>query len=392
MSEDIVDININLENFKDIIERYDEALLRRSEFELGFNVFSLISDTYYKENFHSDIIYELLNPEGKHKEGALFANLFLEYFNEPDKGYINLKNYENVLKINKEHGIEGKRRIDILIFSETNTVIIENKINNAIDMPNQLVAYYQNCIKKGLTVDAIIYISPNGNKTPDVNSWTCKDDFEKVTINNKIIPVAGYSTDSTKSKSIYEWLGKCEKATKNNDVKFIIKQYQHLLKSLKGFVMAMKEVEEYYNKLSQSDQKMQIESITKLHNQLINYYPEKARKKIESDESLKEAYKNFHPEEKKEDSNLLVIDLLGDPTYYLKICFKSNDEAKIEIGTRATWVLDKTLKENKGFTKLFKSTDESWEYQDPKFDFINDFSSFVDKVKEIIICFNEAIK
>lgn len=62
-----------------ILNKFSEILRKRDEFKLGFNVFSLVSDTYYKENFHSEIIYALLNPKGEHGEGCLFLDLFLDY-------------------------------------------------------------------------------------------------------------------------------------------------------------------------------------------------------------------------------------------------------------------------------------------------------------------------
>ena len=64
---------------KQILDRYINAKSKRGAFELGFNIFSLVSDTYYKENFHSEIISALLNPNGAHGEGNLFLMLFIEH-------------------------------------------------------------------------------------------------------------------------------------------------------------------------------------------------------------------------------------------------------------------------------------------------------------------------
>ena len=47
----------------------------------GFNVFHLISDYYYRETFHGDIIAALLSPDEKHGEGNLYIDLFIKMIN-----------------------------------------------------------------------------------------------------------------------------------------------------------------------------------------------------------------------------------------------------------------------------------------------------------------------
>ena len=38
------------------------AALRKRDVDIGFNLFALISDLYYRENFHSDILRALIDP------------------------------------------------------------------------------------------------------------------------------------------------------------------------------------------------------------------------------------------------------------------------------------------------------------------------------------------
>ncbi len=91
-----------------------------------------------------------------------------------------------IMLINKEWKVEteivaGKKgRIDLMISSKNNVIIIENKINNAIDQPNQLYRYWKNIIalpKKDQTGDIqrkgiIIYLTKS-NKEPLFDSL-CK--------------------------------------------------------------------------------------------------------------------------------------------------------------------------------------------------------------------------
>src|SRR5947208_528493 len=61
------------------LARMYEACLERRNVDIGFNLFAIISDFYYRENLHSDILRALLDPQGKHQEQEKYFHLFLEY-------------------------------------------------------------------------------------------------------------------------------------------------------------------------------------------------------------------------------------------------------------------------------------------------------------------------
>ena len=68
-------------DYKTFLEKIrDNCLnLERSRVpSLGFNAFALMSDIYHRENFHSDILCEILNPNGEHKEGKKFLQAFFD--------------------------------------------------------------------------------------------------------------------------------------------------------------------------------------------------------------------------------------------------------------------------------------------------------------------------
>lgn len=104
---------------------------KRSHTEIPFNVFMVVSDLYYRENFHSDIIRLFLDTNGKHGEGAIFLDLLIDILNKDYHKHISKFNYRNS-EARREYG-----RIDILVRSvdSKHCIIIENKINNACDMP-----------------------------------------------------------------------------------------------------------------------------------------------------------------------------------------------------------------------------------------------------------------
>lgn len=82
--------------------------------DVGFNVFTLTSDFYYRENFHSDIIAAFLSPQAKHNEGNLFLDAFIDMLNmkiqQRDVNKLIRKDYYINALVERE-----KNKIDILI-------------------------------------------------------------------------------------------------------------------------------------------------------------------------------------------------------------------------------------------------------------------------------------
>lgn len=138
---------------EDMLKRYREYIDKNNfEENYHFNIFELISDIYYRENFHSDIIAQLLRNE-------IILKNFLDFIGVDKSKY---ENYE----VEREES-----KIDILIKTEKNCIIVENKLNWAVDMPEQLFRYYNECKNnKKLEVDKIVYLSPNSWKQPEEQS------------------------------------------------------------------------------------------------------------------------------------------------------------------------------------------------------------------------------
>jgi|GEM_PF-2370388 len=357
----------NQEMLKKIVADYKVAKSKRKEFELGFNIFSLVSDTYYKENFHSQIIQKLLDPNGGHNEGRIFLDCFLETFG------IDKTNFQNGVVVSDELPIEGSRRIDILVSSTKHAIIIENKINDAIDMNNQLVDYYRYCIGKGLTVDKIFYLSKEGCKQPDKNKWKTKDDEGKK-IENLITTMAAFDLHNV---SLNHWLEKCISVSTNPDVSFMIKQYLGLLKSLRGYLMETDSIKKYYELIQVarlSEKEKAGEEVKELHQNLALYFPYKLM------ESLPNISSNVW------DSTGLLIPIGNDPNYYLKVTFKGDSLESIYLMDNSKkWEHDAKLKMNPEFMNLFANGNVYWNYKIVEdFDLINDFTKLRNEVKIII--------
>lgn len=374
-----------------IIENYNVAKEKSEEYKLGFNVFSLMSDTYYKENFHSEIIHSFLN-ENKHKEAKMFLEEFVVYFLGKDKVC-----YYQEAKADNEKGINGKRRIDLLISSKTNAIIIENKVNNAIDMDNQLIDYYKYCKAKKLEVDKIFYLSKNGYKTPDKGKW--EDSGVTKEVEALLKPLAVYSNDIN-SLTIYGWLEVCKEKTQNEDTRFLVKQYQQLLKYLRGFVLENEVLEKYFQFLSASEEnKVKAEADmgkTKAINaDLYKYYGYRLIEMIEKREQIY-SRKRFSDAVHFSGVDAIFRNIGNDREHYLKIGFSDTDS--LNNGRYSIRLMDNSqkfkhngaLEREERFTKKFVKRSERgtkyWEIKktESQYNLITEFDKFVEYIDEVL--------
>ncbi len=105
-----------------------------------------------KELLHSEIIAELLQPKGKHGCGDIFLREFMRAID------VDHRQDFSEIKIISESPTTTTRHIDILIVWGDNAVIVENKLNNAVDQPKQLKDYLEDSENKGKKVLKVVYI------------------------------------------------------------------------------------------------------------------------------------------------------------------------------------------------------------------------------------------
>jgi len=234
----------NLCNDADLNSIFIDYAKHRSEHQnSGFNIFSLMSDKYYYENLHSDIIAAFLNKDGGHNEGQLFLSLFIDLLNEII-GKDSVRNFDikseefNDAEISRE-----KFNIDILIQDKKTgkAIIIENKINNAGDTHRQLPTYYSKIGKD--KVVAIVYLPLDPVKIINKLDWTPQEVSE---IEAKLITLPAFNRTHF---DLYEgWLIPCINKAKNDDAKTILKQYSKLIQKIGGFTMDKKLFANFYDK------------------------------------------------------------------------------------------------------------------------------------------------
>lgn len=262
-----------------IIKESEEKQEKRME--TGFNLFYLISDHYYRETFHSDIIAALLSPKEKHGGGNLYLNLFLDMIG------VDKSNYQDA-KVHKEYGTNDGTlggRIDIFIEGgNKHCVVVENKLNNAGDTYKQLPKYYHYLDNNKYNIDKFVYLPLNPYKTPDKSDWS---DKERKNIDDILCIIPAYQEGG--SNLIDNWLKIAEKKTENEDARFIIKQYVTVLRNLTNSIMNAKSLKSFYNEMIEGDNLKTALSVRDMLNDL----PEYMAKRI-----VDEFSSNYEPFEK----------------------------------------------------------------------------------------------
>lgn len=226
------------------------------------NVFRIISDLYYRENFHSDIICYFLNPLESHGGGNLFLSIFIGMLNELGAD-VSISNYENAIAV-REQG-----KIDILVYSESSkrAIIIENKIHDAIDMPRQLPRYYEYVTGRGYIVDAIVYIPLDITKIPDKTDWT----KEEALLINPLLKIVPAFSDKTRINLVLNWLEPSILMASSVDVISTLRQYTNLVKLLNTQYMDTIIMEKFYGELLNADNLKSAQSIRNMLNDLPQY-------------------------------------------------------------------------------------------------------------------------
>lgn len=159
----------------DIVKRHKQQTDRY--LATDFSVFSYIWDD---ENILSDIIADLLRPNGKHGQGNKYLLAYLEMLSKSGIPNIKIIDFQLIathkqkqIKIIREKSTDyiknNQRRMDIVIdFGEGYGLMIENK-PWTIDQFGQLSDYYTDMTRRFPKAVILIYLSGNG-KHPSVDS------------------------------------------------------------------------------------------------------------------------------------------------------------------------------------------------------------------------------
>lgn len=205
--------------------------------EKTFNIFSTISDQYQKENLHSDIIRAILGQDCDCFKSEYIMKEFLKFIGlKSDEIFSNISS----LVVQREYSTltnndNDKGRVDLLIYDDTNAIIIENKINGAPDMDNQLAKYYEQLNNEGKKVLKIVYLTLNDSEGPK-NLGQYGKSYQKYlkNIKEKLSCISAVSDNKKKSFSYFLRELKLEQENNRDVKKVFLEQYCQLLDSLGG--------------------------------------------------------------------------------------------------------------------------------------------------------------
>jgi hypothetical protein len=160
------------------------------------------------ENRLSDILRDLLNPDGPHGQGSVFLDNFLMQIGLPEMS-VDAES-ESI----REHCISGGRRIDVLLkFANKMAIGIENK-PFAGDQQNQVKDYCEYLQKTFRGGYRFFYLTPNGVDPP---TYSIDEERRTLLTNAGILRCISFQVE------IKGWLEACFRECKAERVRWFLR-------------------------------------------------------------------------------------------------------------------------------------------------------------------------
>jgi hypothetical protein len=237
------------------------GILEKEKKKIGYNLLTISTYTSHLENYHSDVLAFILNPNGLHGDGSLYLHLFIDFLNTFHKCAIDKNDLKNTI-VEREKG-----RIDVWIrdIVSKKSIIIENKINDAPDSEEQLLSYLQYNKQQHYDVLSIIYLSLDGFKKAPISS--------DAIVNTLVRNIAAFKS---KADDLFTgWLSKCIVEHTNEDSYTFLYQYSKLLNHLSNSNMYSSINEQFYQFVSQQDRLVHAKTIINMISNLPAYRAER---------------------------------------------------------------------------------------------------------------------
>jgi len=251
MEEKLSDLNVLNELIKPI--KYYKSKKKEK------SVFYAISNSYYHENYHSDILAYYFNY-------SLPKRKLIDWLNQglDDDKKISYHDYKNG-SVERE-----KNKIDITLFnSEGNrAIIIENKSNGATDQYRQLYRYYESLKKKNITVECICYLNKDSNKKPDFSALNTD---EKAEISKILKTMYLVGTGGLCQEVVEKVVLETEKIKINALSKEIISLFNYIVYGETN----MNDLASFAEELSKNNNKSKLDKILSAYNELPVYLADK---------------------------------------------------------------------------------------------------------------------
>lgn len=226
------------------LKKIEQASIKEESItKYTFNIFSILRKYDEEVGLHSRFLAEMLNPKGSHSM-SIFQQLFIEQVINPaiEAQEWQRELLDSTVKYNckTEEYYQGLGRVDIVLKSDENVIVIENKIH-AADQKNQLQRYFEACEKLGYCTQNIyiLYLNKTGVKVTNHGQGKLQDDqFGQIS----------YKED------ISSWLDLCVNQVKSYPhIEQTLLQYKRLIASLIGDNRSVKMKNSHVELLYQDD-------------------------------------------------------------------------------------------------------------------------------------------
>jgi hypothetical protein len=219
-------------------ERRSAALaeFKQNEDTMFANVFQ-----YRKENFHSEMLRQFLDPLAPDIGDRRFLRVFLELLERINPAIKTGGFGERVTVEREAGGAKADGRIDLLVCDDTRAVIIENKINCAIDQPNQLAKYVKLTQSRGKEVAAVVYIPLFEGGEPPLEGYDeewqtfVPEITQKLAVVPAVNRLRGEKGGGGGNDLADGFIGECLKLDGLKDrQQYLLSQYAKLLRTMEG--------------------------------------------------------------------------------------------------------------------------------------------------------------
>ena len=218
-----------LETARTLQRELDSHLAQR------FNVFDYLRTD---EMGLSRIVADLLNPQGRHGQGAMFLELLLRGLK---LSFATSEHFDHA-SVEVERTIKDGRRLDICVRIGNHCLAIENK-PYAGDQPDQVVDYLRWLKGQGFKNSLLIYLSPRG-EAPSPESVKLADLGRKLNARHffNIMPYHEVQEDVRDDNfgdyrldfTLAEWLADCQKSCKVDRLRWFLRDAEFFLKRTVG--------------------------------------------------------------------------------------------------------------------------------------------------------------
>ncbi len=253
----------------------------------SYNIMTVLRKEDAEVGMHSNFIYSLIDINGKHDQGSLFADLFIKHVLKPPL------DFGKIIEVIPEDDADG-RRIDFTLRSDKCSIGIEMKTRKETkDLDSQMYDYHKKLKEDGKET-IIYYLTLDGKKaSPRSYNSTHNDDSIK------------YKRVSFES-DILKWLIECKKQVSNiTNLNYAIEYYIDVVKMITGqYESPLNEYKDFF--LDNKNGKDKFELYAKMDDaKKVEFYNELEQKTILSEKELEEEKESIKSDFKKAKQILL---------------------------------------------------------------------------------------